>query len=68
MIPERIEAVSADIGDGMRVRRSLPTRHRRLVGAWCFLDHFGPFRVAPGDDPRAGRWAGFAKTECGLHP
>jgi phosphoadenosine phosphosulfate reductase len=25
-------------------------------------------RVAPGGDPRAGRWAGFAKTECGLHP
>jgi len=25
-------------------------------------------RVAPGQDPRAGRWAGFAKTECGLHP
>jgi phosphoadenosine phosphosulfate reductase len=25
-------------------------------------------RVAPGDDPRAGRWSGFAKTECGLHP
>ena len=25
-------------------------------------------RVAPGNDPRAGRWAGFAKTECGLHP
>ena len=24
-------------------------------------------RVEPGDDPRAGRWAGFAKTECGLH-
>lgn len=24
-------------------------------------------RVAPGEDPRAGRWAGFAKTECGLH-
>jgi len=23
--------------------------------------------VAEGDDPRAGRWAGFAKTECGLH-
>jgi len=23
--------------------------------------------VAPGDDPRAGRWAGLAKTECGLH-
>jgi len=24
-------------------------------------------RVAPGEDPRAGRWAGFDKTECGLH-
>ena len=24
-------------------------------------------RVAPGEDPRAGRWAGFSKTECGLH-
>ena len=24
--------------------------------------------VAPGEDPRSGRWAGFAKTECGLHP
>lgn len=23
--------------------------------------------VRPGDDPRAGRWAGFSKTECGLH-
>ena len=23
--------------------------------------------VAPGEDARAGRWAGFAKTECGLH-
>ncbi|ALS24894.1 MULTISPECIES: phosphoadenylyl-sulfate reductase [Paenibacillus] len=23
--------------------------------------------VAPGEDPRAGRWAGFEKTECGLH-
>lgn len=25
-------------------------------------------KVAPGEDPRAGRWSGFAKTECGLHP
>lgn len=24
-------------------------------------------RVLPGQDPRAGRWPGFAKTECGLH-
>lgn len=23
--------------------------------------------ILPGEDPRAGRWAGFNKTECGLH-
>jgi phosphoadenosine phosphosulfate reductase len=23
--------------------------------------------IAPGEDPRAGRWPGFQKTECGLH-
>jgi len=23
--------------------------------------------IAPGEDPRAGRWSGFEKTECGLH-
>ena len=23
--------------------------------------------VAPGEDPRSGRWAGLTKTECGLH-
>jgi phosphoadenosine phosphosulfate reductase len=25
-------------------------------------------RVADGQDARSGRWSGFAKTECGLHP
>jgi phosphoadenosine phosphosulfate reductase len=24
-------------------------------------------RVAPGEDPRSGRWAGTTKTECGIH-
>jgi len=23
--------------------------------------------VAPGEDPRSGRWSGSSKTECGLH-
>lgn len=31
----------ADIG-GIHVSRVLPSRHRRMVGAWCFLDHAGP--------------------------
>ena len=30
----------------MTVRRTLPQRGRSLVGAWCFLDHYGPDRVA----------------------
>jgi redox-sensitive bicupin YhaK (pirin superfamily) len=29
----------------MRVRRTLPQRHRSLIGAWCFLDHYGPDEV-----------------------
>lgn len=24
-------------------------------------------RVAPGEDPRSGRWAGLGKSECGIH-
>ncbi|NPD05079.1 pirin family protein [Nocardioides sp. zg-1308] len=29
----------------MRVRRTLPQRHRSLIGAWCFVDHYGPDEV-----------------------
>ncbi|TDQ46372.1 pirin family protein [Actinorugispora endophytica] len=30
----------------MTVRRTLPQRSRSLIGAWCFVDHFGPDDVA----------------------
>ena len=30
----------------MHVRRTLPQRHRSLIGAWCFVDHYGPDVVA----------------------
>jgi redox-sensitive bicupin YhaK (pirin superfamily) len=30
----------------MRVRRTLPQRERSLIGAWCFVDHYGPDRAA----------------------
>jgi redox-sensitive bicupin YhaK (pirin superfamily) len=30
----------------MGVRRTLPQRRRSLIGAWCFLDHYGPDDVA----------------------
>ena len=29
----------------MDVRRTLPQRQRSLIGAWCFLDHYGPDSV-----------------------
>ncbi|SFC42083.1 hypothetical protein SAMN05216284_104252 [Micromonospora sediminimaris] len=34
------------LGRYTTVRRLLPQRTRRLVGAWCFVDHFGPDDVA----------------------
>lgn len=30
----------------MAVRRTLPSRERSLIGAWCFVDHYGPDAVA----------------------
>jgi len=30
----------------MSVRRTLPQRQRSLVGAWCFVDHYGPDDVS----------------------
>ncbi|MFJ1753502.1 pirin family protein [Kitasatospora sp. NPDC088134] len=30
----------------MTVRRTLPQRERTLIGAWCFVDHYGPDDVA----------------------
>ncbi len=30
----------------MPVRRTLPQRKRSLIGAWCFLDHYGPDDVS----------------------
>jgi hypothetical protein len=44
--PERLEARSAEIGGGLTIRRALPNRTRRTVGAWCFLDHAGPMDFA----------------------
>lgn len=39
---ERIALRKAEVGDGLFARRALPYRDRRMVGAWCFLDHLGP--------------------------
>jgi len=35
------DAKPAEVG-GARIRRALPRRGMRTVGAWCFVDHMGP--------------------------
>ncbi|HUZ56542.1 MAG TPA: pirin family protein [Streptosporangiaceae bacterium] len=41
---ELSSARAATVGD-LTVRRLLPLRLRRNVGAWCFVDHYGPMSV-----------------------
>ena len=43
-----VEARKAAVGDGTEVRRLLPQRALRTIGAWCFLDHYGPDEVSRG--------------------
>ncbi|XTZ16706.1 pirin family protein [Micromonospora echinospora] len=49
--PESVLLPGHDVplGRYTTVRRLLPQRARRMVGAWCFVDHFGPDDV--GDRP-----------------
>jgi redox-sensitive bicupin YhaK (pirin superfamily) len=49
---EILPSREATVG-GVAVRRALPKRQRRTVGAWCFADHFGPV-AAGGDDMQIG--------------
>ncbi|WP_460465446.1 pirin family protein [Arthrobacter pigmenti] len=39
----------------MNVRRTLPQRQKSLIGAWCFLDHYGPDDVAESGGMRVPR-------------
>ncbi|KUJ68192.1 pirin [Streptomyces albus subsp. albus] len=34
------------LGESTVVRRLLPSLGRRMVGAWCFIDHYGPDDIA----------------------
>jgi quercetin 2,3-dioxygenase len=44
---ELLPSREAKVGD-LRVRRALPHRTRRTVGAWCFADHAGPVSAKGG--------------------
>ena len=45
---ESYPAREASVGGGLVVRRLLPRSGRRLVGPWCFFDHFGPLTFGAG--------------------
>jgi redox-sensitive bicupin YhaK (pirin superfamily) len=44
-VHETIATHDAKIGDGLIIHRALPTKARRMIGAWCFFDHFGPLNL-----------------------
>lgn len=39
---EPLEPRDVLLGRTTHVRRILPNKNRRMIGAWCFLDHYGP--------------------------
>jgi redox-sensitive bicupin YhaK (pirin superfamily) len=45
-VHEVFESRAFEVGDGTEVRRLVPQRQLRTVGAWCFADHYGPDEVA----------------------
>ena len=45
-VHEVFEARAFEVGDGTEVRRLVPQRALRTVGAWCFADHYGPDDVS----------------------
>lgn len=51
---QRLDARNSILGEGMLIRRALPHKERRLIGAWCFLDHAGPVDISSGDGVRVG--------------
>ncbi|MCK9507651.1 MAG: pirin family protein [Pigmentiphaga sp.] len=51
--PEPLEQIliprTADLGNAFYVKRVLPSRERRMVGPYVFLDQMGPKTLAPGE-------------------
>jgi quercetin 2,3-dioxygenase len=41
-VHEALPARDVLLGRTTHVRRVLPNKTRRMIGAWCFLDHYGP--------------------------
>ncbi len=39
---QQVEPREMNLGGDFAVRRTLPSLERSFVGAWCFVDHYGP--------------------------
>ncbi len=48
-VRELLTPRTVKLGESTEVRRLLPNLGRRMVGAWCFVDHYGPDDIA--DEP-----------------
>ncbi|MFB7667262.1 pirin family protein [Kitasatospora sp. NPDC056138] len=48
-VKELLTGRQVKLGESTAVRRLLPNLGRRMVGAWCFVDHYGPDDIA--DEP-----------------
>jgi quercetin 2,3-dioxygenase len=55
-VNELLEGAPVALGGprGFAVTRTLPNRGRRMVGAWCFLDAYGPHDLGVSDGMRVG--------------
>ncbi|UJH91949.1 pirin family protein [Antarcticibacterium sp. 1MA-6-2] len=47
MVKLVIESRKASLGEGMKVKRILPFRQKRMVGPFIFMDHGGPVALNP---------------------
>jgi redox-sensitive bicupin YhaK (pirin superfamily) len=54
--PEILDGTPVALGGtrGLEVTRTLPNKQRRMVGAWCFLDAYGPQRLDGSPGMRVG--------------
>jgi redox-sensitive bicupin YhaK (pirin superfamily) len=45
-VVEVLEPRAVLIGPRQEVLRALPNKERRTIGAWCFVDHYGPHDIS----------------------
>jgi len=51
---QKIKTRTALVADNITIRRALPHSDRKTIGAWCFLDHFGPLDLTNTEGLRVG--------------